>query len=171
MVFFPTFMYSLAMVKLTKKGFTLIELLIVIVIIAILITLLAVSYTTIQRNSRDTQRKSDLTVATGVLERFYSDNSHYPSSTSGEITYDTSNCAAAGTAVAWGTGAIECGGVNYIKQLPKDPIGISEYCYLSLSSNQKYELYAQIEGKGNIGAITPAGCSGTDYNYRVTSND
>ena len=160
-----------------NRGFTLIELLIVIVIISILITLLAVSYTTIQRNSRDTQRKGDLAAVAGVLERFYSDNSAYPSDSSGQIAYE-SGCSVGTSVVAtWGSGNIECnpgsGSVNYLRQLPEDPIGTAEYCYVSLSSNQKYEIYARLEGTNgrNYSGPTPPGCTGTNYNYRITSND
>ena len=60
-----------------ELGFTLIELLVVIAIISILAVFLFVSFTQVQ-NARDTQRKSDLQTVAGVLQRFNSDNSHYP---------------------------------------------------------------------------------------------
>ena len=157
-----------------NRGFTLIELLIVIVIISILITLLAVSYTTIQRNSRDTQRKGDLAAVAGVLERFYSDNSAYPVGSNGKISYNTLDCSnATPSEQDWGIGSVECNGTNYTRQLPKDPTGAAEYCYLSLNSNQKYEIYARLEGTNgrNYSGPTPPGCTGTNYNYRITSND
>ncbi len=159
------------MPKLKQRGFTLIELLIVIVIIAILVAILAVSYTTIQRNARDTQRRSDLQAVAGVLERFYGDNSVYPTSDgSGNLQYDSTDCSLATTTTTWGSSSIECEGFNYTRQLPKDPIGTTEYCYISLGSNQQYEIYAAVEGSGNYTGVVPGDCSGT-YNYRITSSD
>lgn len=150
------------MPKLKQSGFSLIELLIVIVIISILTALLAVSYTTIQRNARDTQRKSDLTAVAGVLERYYSEHSAYPSSNAGKI-----DCS--GSGLEWGTDGVVCGGKNYIRQLPSDPIGTTQYCYEATNSNQKYNLLANMEGKGNL--TTAVNCNGITYNYRITSND
>lgn len=147
-----------------QTGFTLIELLIVIVIIAILTALLAVSYTTIQRNARDSQRKSDLATVAGILERYYSEHSAYPSSNAGKI-----DCS--GTGLVWGTDGVVCGGKNYIKQLPSDPIEATttQYCYVAQNSNQRYELYANMEGKGNISSTSCNLVGG--YDYRVTSNN
>lgn len=157
-----------------NKAFTLIELLIVISIIAIISALLFVSFTQLQKNARDTQRKSDLQTVASVLQRFYSDNSHFPNSTAaGLITYDTSDCGTATlSAQTWGSGNIICGtpSKTYTKQLPKDPTGSKEYCYKIGSTDQNYTLYAQMEGKGNLTAPLPQ-CNGETYNFAVTSND
>ena len=59
-------------------GFTLIELLIAVVIIVILISLGAVSYTTVNRSARDAQRKSDLNSIALALEKEFSDFGFYP---------------------------------------------------------------------------------------------
>ncbi|MBI2590670.1 MAG: type II secretion system protein [Candidatus Blackburnbacteria bacterium] len=62
-----------------SRGFTLIELLVAISIIGILSSLLFVSYTSIQKNTRDTQRKSDLKQYLTALESYASaNNSLYP---------------------------------------------------------------------------------------------
>ncbi len=58
-----------------KKGFTLIELLVVISIIGILAALGTVRYSTIEKQSRDTQRKSDLNQYRVALENYASANS------------------------------------------------------------------------------------------------
>lgn len=57
-----------------KKGFTLIELLVVISIIGILAGLTLVSYTGAQKQTRDTQRKSDLGQYRTALEAFAAAN-------------------------------------------------------------------------------------------------
>lgn len=66
-----------------QPGFTLIELLIVVAIIVILIALAAVSYTTVQRNARNDQRKADLNKIAIALEEFYADHGFYPSTENG----------------------------------------------------------------------------------------
>lgn len=58
----------------TKKGFTLLELLVVIAIIAVLISMATVSYSSAQRKSRDSRRKSDLKSVQAALEQYYADN-------------------------------------------------------------------------------------------------
>lgn len=159
-------------------GFTLIELLIVISIITILILILFVSFTQVQKNARDSQRKSDLQTVAGALQRFYSDYSHYPGSDNGEISYNSSNCDATTTdGNPWGQTTpwianVECNGKNYLKFLMSDPIGSPNYCYESTSSEQNYNLYAHLEGKGNLTTnVDCGGSTGTPYNYRVTAND
>ena len=149
--------------------------LVVIAIISILAVFLFVSFTQVQKSSRDAQRKSDLQTVAGALQRFYSDNSHYPSDLSGEIAYE-SDCSS-GTTVspAWGTSGITCGSKNYIKQLPTDPIGTREYCYVAVDVDptaaginiQNYNLYARLEG--TTGTLS-CGVE-SDYNYQVTAQD
>lgn len=59
--------------KLKIKGaFTLLEMLVVIGIIAILVGLGAVSYSTAQKKARDSKRKSDLNAIQNALEQYYS---------------------------------------------------------------------------------------------------
>ncbi len=58
-----------------KSGFTLLELLVVIAIIAVLISMATVSYSSAQRKSRDSRRKSDLKSIQAALEQYYADHS------------------------------------------------------------------------------------------------
>lgn len=71
-------MEKLLPTKKSQIGFTLIELLIVIAIIVIIVALAAVSYTTVNRNARDSKRQSDLAKIASDLERYYSDHGTYP---------------------------------------------------------------------------------------------
>ncbi len=65
--------------KNRSKGFTIVELLIVIVVIAILATLVIVTFTGIQQRARNSQRQTDVNAVAQHLEAFYADNGYYPS--------------------------------------------------------------------------------------------
>ena len=79
-----------------RLGFTLIELLVVISIIGILASLTMVSYSGAQKQTRDTQRRSDLAQYRNSLEAYAaSNNGMYPSS-GPSITINAANlCSAA----------------------------------------------------------------------------
>ena len=64
--------------KQKSKGFTIVELLIVIVVIAILATLVIVTFTGIQQKARDSKRETDIDALDSHLEAFYADNGYYP---------------------------------------------------------------------------------------------
>jgi prepilin-type N-terminal cleavage/methylation domain-containing protein len=64
-----------------QKGFTLIEILVVIGLIAILMSLAVLSYSTTQKNARDARRKGDMKTIQNAFEQYYSDNAgKYPTS-------------------------------------------------------------------------------------------
>lgn len=70
---------------LTRKesGFTVIELVVVIVILCILGTLVALTYSGIQANNRDNHRQADADTIQSQLEVYYALHDRYPSA--GEI--------------------------------------------------------------------------------------
>lgn len=83
-----TFVAVVAAFPMKKKsgmptGFTLMELLIAVSIIAILIAIGVASYTTVNKQSRDTKRKSDLEQIRSALEMYRADNGSYPGPGSG----------------------------------------------------------------------------------------
>lgn len=55
-----------------KKGFTLLEMLIVLGIIAVIITIASVAYSSAQKKSRDSRRQSDLKAVQSAMEQYYS---------------------------------------------------------------------------------------------------
>lgn len=55
-----------------SKGFTLLEMLIVLGIIATLIAIASISYSTAQKKSRDSRRKGDLKTVQQAFEQYYS---------------------------------------------------------------------------------------------------
>lgn len=56
----------------TKKAFTLLEMLIVLGIIAVILSVLSVSFATTQKKSRDAKRKGDIKAVQNGLEQYYS---------------------------------------------------------------------------------------------------
>lgn len=64
--------------KNRSKGFTIVELLIVIVVIAILATLVIVTFTGIQQKARDSQRQTDINALDSHLEAYFASNGNYP---------------------------------------------------------------------------------------------
>lgn len=55
-----------------KKSFTLLEMLIVLGIIAVILSVLTISFSTTQKKTRDARRKSDLKSMQNALEQYYS---------------------------------------------------------------------------------------------------
>lgn len=71
--------FTLTKARRTESAFTLIEMLVVISIIGILASLASVSFSSTQKQARDTQRKSDLKQYQNALEAFANKNSSmYP---------------------------------------------------------------------------------------------
>lgn len=62
-----------------SHGFTLIELLIVIAIIGVISTIGVVVYNGVMRNTRNSQRETQMSAISNALEKYYDDNSEYPS--------------------------------------------------------------------------------------------
>lgn len=79
-----------------NHGFTIVEVTVVVIVIAILATIGIQGYTYIQKQSRDSQRESDMIVLQNELEKFYEKNGVYPpgcsqpSCTSNFLTNNTS---------------------------------------------------------------------------------
>lgn len=67
------------MSKKNERGFTLIELLIVSIIVGILATLVAMTYSGVQAKNRNANRQSNINTVQGQLEVYYAQNSQYPS--------------------------------------------------------------------------------------------
>ena len=110
----------------TKNGFTLIELLIVVAIIAVLLGVGSVSFTTARRQGRDATRQADLKAVGSALEQYFADNRVYPEAVSGVI-----DCSVDGSDTRdWGVDSFECDNRLYLQLLPADPTGGTEYTYL-----------------------------------------
>lgn len=127
--------WGLALRSTATKGFTLIELLVVISIIGILASLTLVSYSGAQKQTRDTQRRSDLAQYRNGLESYASTNNGlYPIHAS---EYNVSNFCGAGADLE-----------KFISICPTDPTAGKTYYYISDSGGTKYILYADLETAG-----------------------
>jgi prepilin-type N-terminal cleavage/methylation domain-containing protein len=143
--------------KNKSKGFTIVELLIVIVVIAILATLVIVTFTGIQQKARDSQRQTDVTAVDQHLEAFYADNGYYPTVTDlGNSTWVANNMKGLdpqalispdGKAIVGAAGTGGSGGWAYgyttTDCTAGDPSSTSNEC-------TSFELTANLEGGGNF---------------------
>lgn len=136
-----------------KTGFTLIELLVAISIIGILASLLFASFTTIQQQARNTQRKNDLKQYQTALENYASvNNSFYPSKT-----------GISGVSVS----QVLCTDISaFIASCPQDPRqsedATFQYLYQSDGSGTgatalKWVLWAKLEGGVNFWVVCSDG--------------
>lgn len=107
----------------SKRGFTLLELLVVISIIAILIGLSSVSYTTAQKKSRNSKRRGDIQAVSKAFEQYYSLNTGY-----------TANCTTMAASLPQG--------------LPTDPKNTAPYTYsISCPDTTTYCACANLESE------------------------
>jgi prepilin-type N-terminal cleavage/methylation domain-containing protein len=111
-----------------NKGFTLIELLVSISIIAILSVVLAVSFSSAQKNGRDQRRISDIKAIQNAAEQYYMLSGAYPLSTS----------YTPGTNWSVGTQSI-------LESYPVDPKNTSPYIYNRTATSTSYCVCAALE--------------------------
>lgn len=137
-----------------QSGFTLIELLVVISIIGVLASLILASFTTSQRQTRDTQRKSDLKQYSASLEAFAnSTGGLYPSYTS------TQSLTASSNTLCTALGLTNC---------PSDPVSDATHVYKFVSNGSgaggstasTYVLWSLIESSPNYWVLCSNGKSG-----------
>lgn len=104
-----------------KKSFTLLEMLIVLGIIAVILSVLTVSFSTAQKKSRDAKRKSDIKSLQGALEQYYSTCGYaYPTDIPSDGVY--------------------CGTNIIISIKPVDPKTITPYIFNSIGSGTGFSI-------------------------------
>jgi len=122
-----------------KKGFTLIELLVVISIIGILASLTFVSYSGAQKQTRDTERRSDLAqYRNGLANYAAANNGLYPDNTSDDVKIDD------------GSPLCLILSPDFISSCPPDPTNSGDYTYnfFGSSTGVEYLLWAKLETGG-----------------------
>lgn len=156
-----------------SRGFSLIEILIAVSIIGILSSITMVSIGAIQRGTRDSAKKANLTTIQSALAHYYADQHYYPSNTGIIIGRSSiTNC----------TGAPGSCSVSrtYLNSIPTDPSG-SGYYYLAYPSNCNnstilcldYCLYTKLENspaslQSTLRCQLPYPPGTGTYNYVVT---
>lgn len=136
-----------------RTGFSLVELLITVSIISILIAIGVASYATINRQSRDTKRKSDVEQIRSALEMYRADTGSYPSAGSGSwvVTSSTADALVGLTPDLVAT---------YLSAIPTDPKASQSYMYLATNgsggSYYGYCISTLLESENPIDTCTPA---------------
>jgi prepilin-type N-terminal cleavage/methylation domain-containing protein len=126
----------------TKAGFTLIELMIAIVIVAVLATIGAVTYSTAQRSARVSKRVQDLKSIQTALELYKTANGFYPLQTAVNTCVDSS---------AMQTALVP----NYMPAIPTDP-----------SQNGTTNCYIYQSNGSAAAPLAPA----TEYKIKTNGN-
>ncbi len=142
----------------SSAGFTLTEVLIVIAILAVLMIMFMLNFSSQQGRARDARRKADLERIKIAFEDYYNDHNCYPPS-------DILN---------------NCGGAElqpYLGEIPCDPFTRAPYVYVPFAGNEckGYRVLANLEDDddpivGEAGCTSSCGCGfGPDYTYGVSS--
>ena len=152
-------------------GFTLIEILVVCSIIAILATVVFISYSQSQLKSRDSRRKSDLEAISQAVNLFKNENGFYPPG------------AAVGTTLIYApwNGLISSSTLTtslnaYLSSLPNDPkTSFPNYYYMTnytdvTHTTTKYRIYSILENTKDS-QYKRCSISGSSYYYSVPIQD
>ncbi len=116
-----------------QRGFTLLEVLVSATIIAVLTTIGLVSFSSVNKRSRDVKRKSDLEQIRSALEMFRSDNTTYP----GEYPQFAASKNAFANASGLSTELVS----TYMPAIPSDPDTDNSYYYEAISTGGQYTSY------------------------------
>ena len=119
----------------SQTGFTLIELLIVIFIMALLLSLTAVSLNSARAKARDINRLSDVRQVQSALELYFFNKSAYPIAEN--ITLGSENYKVFCDTAAGFQGTEEGCGMIYFKQLPIAIVPPTDSAYIYNSSDGK----------------------------------
>lgn len=159
--------------KINQLGFSLVELIVVIMIITSLTALGITSYGAVQRNARNTERKTDLKNLQVALEAFHAETGAYPCTWSGPGCATGARWfAGVGCSASWSTGMNWIPGLvpNYINPLPLDPrqntvnlprivnncnTDATINCYIYQSNTVDYKLAALCTPEGTLNANDP----------------
>lgn len=116
------------------QGFTLIELLIAVSIITVAFGVIISSSGAIQRNSRDSQRQSDLRNLQSILQQYYADQNYYPSGCCNTPFSLDGSTQSTLLSSSIGTPTPPAQVKTYSTRLPVEPNPDQRYCYRAYNS-------------------------------------
>lgn len=142
--------------KKASLAFTLVELLVVVSIMAIVVGVAVVSYTSVNRRSRDAKRRADIEQLRSALEMYRADIKGYPGIGGGNWT-DAANLS---------TDLVP----GYIPTIPADPKSTQTYRYMGTNeSGGKYYGYclsALLESENPADTCSPDAVNSHNFGIR-----
>lgn len=159
-----------------NNGFTRAEVLVVLIILGFLAIVPIINFKNADANRRDTRRKSDLRQIYTAMLAYFAQNGKYPlASKDGKIlscTCGVNKPEACGWRDSTGGPREFCdiNNIVYLKEMFSDPIGATEFCYLS--DGNRYQLYAKLELSDDFEAfpnLQTKECNKIQYNFGVSS--
>lgn len=140
-----------------RKGFTLIEVLVAVTIIAVLVSIGVVSYSSVNKRSRDAKRRGDIEQLRSALEMYRADIGSYPDPSGDGSWTDASGLSAELVS-------------TYIPAIPSDPKSTQTYQYQATNpSGTKYYGYCLSAALDTTVTDSIAACEDTGQNYGAKS--
>jgi len=126
---------------MNKKAFTFVELIVATTIIIILAWIWFYSYSGLLWDSRDSQRKSDLSQVSSALKVYKQKRWYYA------IPWNSFNITFSGTTIANQGFLNKNVHLNSLEKLPKDPKTKTYYVYSTTSNKQEFQLFLTLENE------------------------
>lgn len=134
----------------SRQGFTLIELIVIITVIAVLATITTLGLLAYQKQARDTQRQSSVTVIVEALENYYQQNGEYP-----------------GCSALTGSASAVANGLKIDAAVLKAPVASADNSFIcsELAVGSSTDQYAYV-GDGSASCQSGAACLEWTIQYR-----
>ncbi|MBI5614326.1 prepilin-type N-terminal cleavage/methylation domain-containing protein [Candidatus Gottesmanbacteria bacterium] len=143
----------MAKLRISRSGFTLIEVLVAATIIAVLVAIGMVSYSSVNKRSRDAKRRGDIEQMRSALELFRSEYGYYPSVGSNAWT----NASGLNTGDA-ATGLVP----SFMPSVPSDPKSTQQYSFKATNASSGIYYGYCLSAKLETISSTTSTCTGAD---------